>query len=258
MSKLNASFDLHYDLKTVDQLKVFIDQFTDSSDVMSLMLDEIRSRDRNIVKLKVLVDVNQEYVESLDIVIETQRDMLAEFVKQQEISTAIKHLTSLPDRSELVIPDEADRSKDHYVFSPDGPPASFCRYCGASIPHRDGEGRCDKCMHHLPDHNATGKDHYPAPEPETTGETMYRNRYECPCGNVWWDSWSCIVDDDCPTCGTTCSPSDSTDLKVSIPEPPNTVYEEMRNIKKGETKFIDIDNGFTFYPNKEDDDLQSP
>src|SRR5712672_492914 len=24
----------------------------------------------------------------------------------------------------------------------------FCRYCGASIPHRPGEGRCPKCSHH--------------------------------------------------------------------------------------------------------------
>jgi hypothetical protein len=30
------------------------------------------------------------------------------------------------------------------------PIATFCRYCGASIPHRDGEGRCPKCMHHMP------------------------------------------------------------------------------------------------------------
>lgn len=27
---------------------------------------------------------------------------------------------------------------------------SFCKHCGASIPHRMGEGRCDKCMDHLP------------------------------------------------------------------------------------------------------------
>lgn len=29
-------------------------------------------------------------------------------------------------------------------------PSAFCRACGASIPHRCGEGRCDKCLHHLP------------------------------------------------------------------------------------------------------------
>ena len=26
----------------------------------------------------------------------------------------------------------------------------FCEYCGASIPHRSGEGRCPKCVHHRP------------------------------------------------------------------------------------------------------------
>jgi hypothetical protein len=26
----------------------------------------------------------------------------------------------------------------------------FCRSCGASIPHRHGEGRCEKCMEHDP------------------------------------------------------------------------------------------------------------
>lgn len=27
---------------------------------------------------------------------------------------------------------------------------TFCRACGASIPHRVGEGRCPECMHHEP------------------------------------------------------------------------------------------------------------
>lgn len=35
----------------------------------------------------------------------------------------------------------------------------------------------------------------------------YTNHYECPCGHQWEDSWSCQCDDDCPSCGTTCSPS---------------------------------------------------
>lgn len=26
--------------------------------------------------------------------------------------------------------------------------AEFCRACGASIPHREGEGRCSECAHH--------------------------------------------------------------------------------------------------------------
>ncbi|MGE5163049.1 MAG: hypothetical protein ACM3IH_03360, partial [Sphingobacteriales bacterium] len=29
-----------------------------------------------------------------------------------------------------------------------GEVGEFCRYCGASIPHREGEGRCPKCAHH--------------------------------------------------------------------------------------------------------------
>lgn len=28
--------------------------------------------------------------------------------------------------------------------------AEFCHSCGASIPHRIGEGRCPDCMEHLP------------------------------------------------------------------------------------------------------------
>lgn len=24
----------------------------------------------------------------------------------------------------------------------------FCRFCGASVPHREGEGRCPRCEHH--------------------------------------------------------------------------------------------------------------
>ena len=36
------------------------------------------------------------------------------------------------------------------------------------------------------------------------------NTYHCPkCGCEWRDEWDCGVDDDCPDCGTTCSPVDS-------------------------------------------------
>lgn len=41
----------------------------------------------------------------------------------------------------------------------------------------------------------------------------FRNHYECLCGSVWWDDWSCIVDDDCPQCGLNCSPSESEDIE---------------------------------------------
>jgi predicted nucleic acid-binding Zn-ribbon protein len=30
----------------------------------------------------------------------------------------------------------------------------------------------------------------------------YRNHYECSrCGHEWEDEWSCMCDDDCPSCG---------------------------------------------------------
>ena len=35
------------------------------------------------------------------------------------------------------------------------------------------------------------------------------NHYECPCGCRWHDEWDCACDDDCPDCGTTCSPVES-------------------------------------------------
>ena len=38
---------------------------------------------------------------------------------------------------------------------------------------------------------------------------MMTNRYTCPeCGASWEDEWTCACDDDCPNCGTTCSPED--------------------------------------------------
>lgn len=33
--------------------------------------------------------------------------------------------------------------------------------------------------------------------------TRFRNFYRCPdCGYEWEDQWDCMVDDDCPTCGS--------------------------------------------------------
>lgn len=49
------------------------------------------------------------------------------------------------------------RSEAHYSCCGDSrcdggcnpePLEEFCGYCGASIPHRDGEGRCPECAHH--------------------------------------------------------------------------------------------------------------
>ncbi|MFN3573609.1 MAG: hypothetical protein ACK4TR_08790 [Phenylobacterium sp.] len=39
--------------------------------------------------------------------------------------------------------------------------------------------------------------------------------YECPnCDTSWHDEWSCEVDDDCPTCGTSCSPADAEEIEI--------------------------------------------
>lgn len=57
--------------------------------------------------------------------------------------------------------------------------ATFCRACGASIPHRIGEGRCPECAHHLPsDANAR-----PAPRPcEMCGDAPCQGCNKC-CGS---------------------------------------------------------------------------
>ena len=45
----------------------------------------------------------------------------------------------------------------------------------------------------------------------------YSNRYECDrCMTFWTDAWSCQSDDDCPTCGRTCSPWESLDLMRNV------------------------------------------
>lgn len=40
----------------------------------------------------------------------------------------------------------------------------------------------------------------------------FENDYSCDCGAKWTDEWSCMVDDDCPMCGTTCSPYESNEI----------------------------------------------
>lgn len=40
----------------------------------------------------------------------------------------------------------------------------------------------------------------------------FLNHYECPCGETWSDPSPSQTDDECPKCGTTCSPSESEDL----------------------------------------------
>jgi hypothetical protein len=39
--------------------------------------------------------------------------------------------------------------------------------------------------------------------------TTFTNQYDCPCGTSWEDEWCAACDDDCPSCGTTCSPTES-------------------------------------------------
>ncbi len=47
---------------------------------------------------------------------------------------------------------------------------------------------------------------------------LFLNHYRCPtCGNEWADTWSAMVDDDCPQCGTRhISPRKSEDCPVRI------------------------------------------
>lgn len=44
------------------------------------------------------------------------------------------------------------------------------------------------------------------------------NHYICPrCDYTWTDEWSCMCDDQCPTCGlSNLSPTDSDDLTVIV------------------------------------------
>jgi len=42
----------------------------------------------------------------------------------------------------------------------------------------------------------------------------FTNHYECPCGTEWTDQWECACDDDCPSCGTTCSPTESVGPRI--------------------------------------------
>lgn len=48
----------------------------------------------------------------------------------------------------------------------------------------------------------------------------FRNRYECyRCDEEWDDEWSCMCDDECPSCGARhASPVDSDDLTFIVDE----------------------------------------
>lgn len=46
---------------------------------------------------------------------------------------------------------------------------------------------------------------------DTNGQPcVWQNHYLCECGATWDDEWSCQCDDECPSCGDTVSPEDST------------------------------------------------
>lgn len=46
----------------------------------------------------------------------------------------------------------------------------------------------------------------------------YENHYVCDCGVTWDDRWSCTCDDDCPECGTICSPNNSEEIEFDSNE----------------------------------------
>jgi len=48
--------------------------------------------------------------------------------------------------------------------------------------------------------------------------SWFLNHYKCArCGSKWTDEWSCMCDDDCPSCGARhMSPDDSEDLTYVI------------------------------------------
>lgn len=48
-------------------------------------------------------------------------------------------------------------------------------------------------------------------EPEEK-EPLFLNSYDCPCGRVWTDTWSCSCNDKCPNCNCECEPSKSREL----------------------------------------------
>lgn len=53
---------------------------------------------------------------------------------------------------------------------------------------------------------------------------VWTNSYECDCGTVWDDNWSCQCDDTCPNCGKDVSPHTS-EFDTSIPEPLQRLWE---------------------------------
>ena len=88
----------------------------------------------------------------------------------EEVDRAVEHLASLEENQK-----DEDGSYPPQLFNTEIAD-SFCSFCGASIPHREGEGRCPMCMHHIPlktkpaDNYHPQKGHGFSPEPEDTTE----------------------------------------------------------------------------------------
>lgn len=68
----------------------------------------------------------------------------------------------------------------------------------------DPDNFCPSCSEPIGSDHAEDCD-----EPEE-----FDNAYDCPCGTSWRDTWTSACDDDCPACGTTCSPTDEGDDDV--------------------------------------------
>jgi hypothetical protein len=62
----------------------------------------------------------------------------------------------------------------------------------------------------LDDGHPTGP--YPNKQIAEDKEFLYRNHYECSCGETWADEWYCGCDDECPECGLDISPHQSDNL----------------------------------------------
>ncbi len=57
----------------------------------------------------------------------------------------------------------------------------------------------------------------------TTNEnTKFENHYECPCGTTWVDVWDSMCDDRCPSCNTSCSPTESIEVREKVMKTKNT------------------------------------
>lgn len=60
------------------------------------------------------------------------------------------------------------------------------------------------------------RDARPADDPDAGRLLVAANTYDCDCGEGWTDLWGCSVDDECPECGTTCSPASTEWLEVRV------------------------------------------